>query len=281
MSENKAHYEEIPKHKELEGKVALITGGSSGIGRATAIRFTQCGAKVAILARSKDGLEETCNRAKNSEGKQVCLPIICDVTRENEQIEAFVRTIEAFGHIDIVVANAGSFKNAPIQDTSLELWQEMIDVVATGYFLTAREAFRHWLGQKIRGSLVFVTSKNAVAPSPGASAYAAAKAASQHLARTLAEEGGPKGIRTNIVLPDAVIRGTNILSSEQRKKTAARHDVDPDNLEEYFKKRNALKVEITPEDVAESILFLAGPRGQKLNGVAITVDGGMAVAYLR
>jgi len=281
MSADEVNYSQLDHRLELDGLVALVTGASSGIGRATTIRFAQVGARVAGLARSADGLNETCRLANRAAGRECCLPVICDVTSEDQLISAFARVIDAYGRIDIVVANAGSIQNASIQDTTLKLWQEMLDVLATAYFLTAREAFRHWLKAGIRGSLVFVTSKNAVVASPGAAAYSAAKAAAQHLGRSLAEEGGPRGIRTNIVLPDGVIRGTNILPPGEREKSAARHGVSPDRLEDYFKQRNALKVMVTPEDVAEAILFLAGPRSQKLNGVAITVDGGMVAAYLR
>jgi NAD(P)-dependent dehydrogenase (short-subunit alcohol dehydrogenase family) len=281
MTEVEVDYGQLDRQQELQGLAALVTGASSGIGRATSIRFAQAGAKVAALARSKEKLQEACKIANQTAGHTRAMPLICDVTREEQLVSAFEQAITSFGKIDIVVANAGSIQNAPIHKTSLKLWKDMIDVLATAYFLTAREAFRHWINAGVRGSLVFVTSKNAVAPSPGASAYSAAKAAAQHLARTLAEEGGPLGIRTNTVLPDGVIRGTNILPPGQREKSAARHGVTPDRLEEYYQQRNALKVMITPEDVAETILYLASPRSQKLNGTALTVDGGMAVAYLR
>lgn len=281
MTNDEIDYATIDTRQELAGLTALVTGASSGIGRATAVRFAQVGARIAVLARNGTALAETCREAEQAAGRECCLPRVCDVTREDQLVAAFGSAIEAFGRLDIVVANAGSMQNALVQDASLKLWQDMFDVLATAYFLTAREAFRHWVEKGVRGSLVFVTSKNALAPSPGASAYASAKAAAQHLARTLAEEGGPHGIRTNTVLPDGVIKGTNILPPGQREKSAARHGVPPERLEEYYKNRNALKVMITPEDVAETILFLAGPRGQKLNGAALTVDGGMAVAYLR
>lgn len=266
---------------ELEGKVALITGASSGIGRATAIRLAQEGARVAVLARSADRLNETILLINDQVGSGFAIPILCDVTLEEAIIDAFAQTIDTFGSLDIVVNNAGSMQNAPIENASLKLWQDMYDILATAYFLVARQAFRYWKANKRPGSLVFVTSKNAVAPSPGASAYASAKAASQHLARCLAEEGGPAGIRVNMVMPDAVIRGTNILPPEQRAKSAARHGIAPDQLEEYFRQRCALKVIITPEDIAETILFLAGPRSAHITGAAITVDGGMSIAYLR
>jgi len=265
----------------LAGKVALITGASFGIGRATAIRMVEEGARVALLARTKERLNETVTLCNQAAGPGYALGIVCDVTREQAVIDSFHTAIENYGDLDIVVNNAGSMQNAPIEDCSLNLWQEMMDVLVTGYFLVAREAFRFWKKQSRGGSLVFVTSKNAVAPSPGASAYASAKAASQHLARCLAEEGGPSGIRVNCVMPDGIMRDTNILSPEQKAKSAARHGITVDQMDEYYRLRNALKVSIYPEDVAETILYLAGPRCAKITGAALTVDGGMAIAYMR
>lgn len=270
-----------PATDELVGDVVLLTGASSGIGRATTIRLAQAGASVAGLARTEEDLEETRSMVQDQTGEDRMLPIPCDVTVEEQVVEAYEQTLAAWGEIHIVIANAGSMRVAPIHETSLSLWQDMYSVLATGAFLTAREAFRHWLSQEIPGRLVFTSSKNAVAASPGASAYASAKAAVQHLARCLADEGGPHGIRTNTVLPDAVIRGTNILSQEELKKSAERHDVPFEEIYEYYRKRNAMNVSITPEDVAEAILFLCSPRSRKINGAALTVDGGMTISYLR
>ena len=269
------------KSGEVEGKVALVTGASFGIGRSTAFLLAQEGAYVAALARNQDRLNETISLIEKEVGPNRAIGITCDVTQEQAVIDAFQKTIQQFGDLDIVVSNAGSMQNAPVENASLKLWQDMYDVLATAYFLVSREAFRYWKKQKHGGSIIFVTSKNAVAPSPGVSAYASAKAASHHLARCLAEEGGPFGIRVNCVMPDGVIRGTNILPPEQRAKSAARHNIPVDQLEEYYRQRNALKVIVTPEDVAEAILFLAGPHSSKTTGASITVDGGMAVAYMR
>ncbi|OGO33427.1 MAG: hypothetical protein A2Z16_00945 [Chloroflexi bacterium RBG_16_54_18] len=266
---------------ELAGKVALITGASFGIGRATAIRMVQEGARVALLARSKERLDETVRLCDLAASQGCALGIECDVTSEPAVIDAFHTAIQHFGDLDIVVNNAGSMQNAPIEDCSLQLWQDMMDVLVTAYFLVAREAFRFWKKQSRGGSLVFVTSKNAVAPSPGASAYSSAKAASQHLARCLAEEGGPSGIRVNCVMPDGVMRDTNILPPEQKAKSAARHGITVEQMDEYYRQRNSLKVSIYPEDVAETILYLAGPRSAKITGAALPVDGGMAIAYMR
>lgn len=280
MNVNNSQHES-EKTRELTGKVALITGASFGIGRATAIRMAREGACVALLARSPDRLAETAQLAEQVGGAGCSLSIVCDVTHEDEVIRAFNAATHHFGNLDIVINNAGSMQNAPIEDCPLQLWQDMMDVLATGYFLVAREAFRYWKKNARDGSMVFVTSKNAIAPSPGASAYSAAKAASQHMARCLAEEGGPAGIRVNCVMPDGIMRDTTILSPEQKAKSAARHNITVDQMDEYYRQRNALKVSIYVEDVAEAILFLSGPRSSKITGAALTVDGGMAVAYLR
>lgn len=267
--------------KELLGRTAIVTGGSFGIGRATAIRLAQAGARVVIMARNLERLAETVELLKEVTVPENILSLQCDTSREDQVIAAFAQSVAKFEKIDIVVNNAGSIKNALIENCPLELWEEMYGVLARGYFLMAREAFRHWKGLQIDGSLIFVASKNGVTASPGASAYSSAKAAELHLARCLAEEGGPFGIRVNSVMPDGVIHGTNILPPEEREKSAARHGIRPEDLEEYYRNRNALKRSITVEDVAEAILFFSSDRSYKITGATLPVDGGLVSAYMR
>lgn len=267
--------------KELIGRTAVVTGGSFGIGRATAIRLAQAGAKVAIMARNRERLDESERLIKEVTAPENVISLTCDTSQEDQVVGAFSKVVETYGQVDIVVSNAGSLKNTMIEECPLELWEEMYAVLARGYFLVAREAFRHWKGRKLNGSLVFVVSKNAVTASPGASAYSSAKAAELHLARCLAEEGGSFGIRVNSVLPDGVIRGTNILPPGEREKSAARHGVNPEELEDYYRTRNALKRSVTVEDVAEAILFFSSDRSAKITGAVLNVDGGVVSAYMR
>ena len=156
------------------------------------------------------------------------------------------------------------------------------NVLVTGYFLVAREGFRLLQAQGRGGNLVFIASKNALVAGKNAAAYSTAKAAEAHLARCLAEEGGQFGIRVNTVNPDAVLAGSRIWDGAWRQERAATYGVAPDQLEEVYRKRTTLGVNILPEDIAEAVAFLASPtRSLKSTGNILNVDGGVAAAYPR
>jgi NAD(P)-dependent dehydrogenase (short-subunit alcohol dehydrogenase family) len=208
--------------------------------------------------------------------------VAMDVTDEGSVAAGFKDTVLAYGGIDIVVSNAGVASSAPIEDTSLELWERDHNVLARGYFLVAREAFRAMKRQGCGGSIVFVSSKNALVAGKNASAYSSAKAAELHLARCLAEEGGDEGIRVNTVNPDAVLQGSRIWEGPWREQRARSYGIDPDELEEHYRRRTTLKVNVLPEDVAEAVLhFASEARSAKSTGNVLNVDGGVAAAYPR
>ena len=174
-----------------------------------------------------------------------------DVTDEAGRPSALSRAaVDAFGGVDIVVSNAGVASSAPIEETSLAEWERNQAVLATGYFLVAREASRVLHEQERGGGIIFVASKNALVAGRNAAAYSAAKAAELHLARCLAEEGGRHGIRVNTVNPDAVMQGSRIWDSSWREERAAAYGITPDELEEYYRERTTLGVNVLPEDVA-------------------------------
>jgi rhamnulose-1-phosphate aldolase/alcohol dehydrogenase len=270
-----------PPDRDFAGKVVLITGGASGIGRAAAYRLAQDGAHVVIADINAENGTEVASDLEKRYGTGRALFAQCDVTNEEAVQNALRATILMYGGLDVLVNNAGIAGGAPIEETSLADFQKQIDILVKGYFLFAREAFRVLKAQGIGGALVFVGSKNSVAAGKGASAYSAAKAAEVHMARCLAEEGGEYGIRVNSVLPDAVIRGSSIWDTQWKEARAQQYGISVEDLNDFYRKRNTLKVEILPDDLAEAIAFLAGPRSAKTTGAMLTVDGGVAAAYVR
>jgi len=266
---------------EFEDKTVLITGGSSGIGLAAAHKFAQRGARVAILARGGERLRDAAQSIAEHTVPENVLSITCDVADEDQVIDAFSTTIKEFGRLDILVNSAGSGRSAPIENTSLELWNEMIAVHATGYFLAAREAVRIFKRQDGGGVMVFVVSDNAVRPSRNFIAYNVGKAGELHMARSIADECGKDGIRVNSILPGAVFGGSDFWTPELRAERAGIYGFDPDQLAEEYKKNAALNVVIDPEEVADVILFLASDKASKITGAAISIDGGGKGGYVR
>jgi rhamnulose-1-phosphate aldolase/alcohol dehydrogenase len=276
-----AKLQRMPKPKPLVGKIALVTGAAGAIGAAVAVRLLADGACVFLTDISTEALEERRADLAARFGKDHVRAGVCDVTNEDQVAGAFEGAAREFGGLDIVVANAGLASSAPIEETSVALWRKNYDVLAEGYFLTSRAAFPLMKAQG-GGSIVFIGSKNALAATPNASAYASAKAASLHLARCLALEGAEHGIRVNVVNPDAVIRGSRIWDGDWRKERAGAYGIDPgDELEEFYRKRSMLKRSVLPDDIAEAVWFFAGEASAKSTGNIINVDAGNAQAFTR
>lgn len=270
-----------PAPRELEGRVALVTGAASGIGRAVAELFAARGAHVAIADIAGDRAEEVAASLVERHGRGRALPLAMDVADEAAVQRTFEEVVLAWGGIDVVVSNAGLALAANLVDTSVESWDRNFDVLGRGYFLVAREAVRLLQRQGCGGSLIFVASKNALVAGKGAAAYSVAKAAELHLARCVAEEVGADSIRLNVVNPDAVIRGSRIWSSAWKEERARNYGIEPDQLEEHYRERTTLKVNVFPEDVAEAVLWFASDRSSKSTGNILNVDGGVAAAYPR
>ena len=276
-----AKLQRMPKPKTLAGKVALITGGAGGIGKATAERFLREGACVVLADIDASGLEAANTDFSAQFGADQVRSVLIDVTSEEQVARGFAEAVTEFGGLDILVSNAGLASAAPISETTLSLWDRNMDILAKGYFLVSREAFRIFETQKIGGNIVFVASKNGLAASVNASAYCTAKAAEIHLARCLALEGADKGIRVNTVNPDAVLRGSKIWSGEWKEQRAAAYNMSADELEEHYRARSMLKLSVYPEDIAEGIYFFASPASAKSTGNILNVDAGNAQAFTR
>jgi rhamnulose-1-phosphate aldolase/alcohol dehydrogenase len=279
-----AKLQRMPAPRPMVGRIALVTGGAGGIGAATAARLLQDGACVMLADRDGAALEEVRAGFAKQFGKDVVRAATCDVTDEAQVAAAFADCAREFGGLDILVANAGIASSAGIEDTTTALWDKNYDVLAKGYFLTARAAWPLLKAMKSQGgtSVVFIGSKNAVAAAAGASAYASAKAAANHLARCLALEGAPEGIRVNVVNPDAVIKGSKIWDGDWRQERAGTHGIDAgQELEEHYRQRSMLKRDVLPEDIAEAACWLASELSSKSTGNMINVDAGNAQAFTR
>jgi rhamnulose-1-phosphate aldolase/alcohol dehydrogenase len=276
-----AKLQRMPRPRALVGKVALVTGAAGGIGAATAERLLADGACVVLTDRDAGTLEATTDGLRARFGKDVVRAVPCDVTDEAQVAAAFEAAAREYGGLDILVANAGLASSAPIEETTVALWRRNYDVLAEGYFLTSRAAFPLMKRQK-GGAIVFIGSKNALAATPNASAYASAKAAALHLARCLALEGAGSGIRVNTVNPDAVIRGSRIWDGDWRKERAGAYGIDPGaELEEFYRNRSMLKQNVLPRDIAEAVYFLVSDASAKSTGNIINVDAGNAQAFTR
>jgi rhamnulose-1-phosphate aldolase/alcohol dehydrogenase len=276
-----AKLQRMPKPKPLAGRVSLITGGAGGIGLATARRLMDEGACVVLCDIDRDALAQAEGELKKKYGNDVVASSWVDVTSEDAVAAAFRDSAWKFGGVDICISNAGIASAAPVEDTTLALWQKNMDILSTGYFLISRQAFQMLKAQGIGGSIVFIGSKNALAASPGAAAYCTAKAAELHLARCLALEGAPYGIRVNVVNPDAVLRGSRIWQGEWAQQRAAQYKKSVDELESVYRERSLLKRSVYPEDVAEAVAFFASERSAKSTGNIVNVDAGNAGAFTR
>ena len=271
----------LPPPKELAGRVALVTGGASGIGRAVAQRLAAAGAHVVVADRNQPGAQEVAAGLVQTYGERRGLAVGMDVTDEAAVLRAFEETVLAYGGVDVIVSNAGISTSHPIEETTLDEWNLNQSILSTGYFLVAREAFKVLRRQDRGGSIVFVASKNGLVGGRNAAAYSSAKALEIHLARCLAEEGGGAGIRLNTVNPDAVLQGSGIWNSAWREERARTYGIPPEQLEEHYRARTTLKVNVFPEDIAEAVLFFASPRSAKSTGNILNVDGGVVASYTR
>lgn len=276
-----AKLQRMPKPKSLAGQIAFITGGAGGIGKATAIRLLREGACVVLADIDEPALAKANDELGKAFGKDFVRPVQLDVTDEAAVASAYATAAVEYGGVDILVSNAGISSSAPIEDTELSMWNRNMDILAKGYFLVSREAFRTFKRQNIGGNVVFIASKNGLAASPNAAAYCTAKAAEIHLARCLALEGAEHQIRVNTVNPDAVLRGSKIWTGEWREQRAAAYAMKPDELEEHYRKRSMLKRSVFPEDVAEAVYFLASDMSAKSTGNIINVDAGNAQSFTR
>ncbi|GIH67413.1 bifunctional aldolase/short-chain dehydrogenase [Microbispora siamensis] len=273
----------LPAPKPLATRIALVTGGGSGIGAATARRLAAEGACVVVADRDLAAAEKVAAEigAHAHRPADVAVAVQADVTDEAQVIEAVRQTVLAFGGVDLVVNNAGLSLSRSLLETTADDWDRQHDVMARGSFLVSRETARIMIEQGMGGDIVYIASKNAVFAGPNNVAYGAAKADQAHQVRLLAAELGEHGIRVNGINPDGVVRGSGIFASGWGADRAAVYGVPKDKLGEFYAQRTLLKREVLPEHVAAAVFALTGGDLSLTTGLNIPVDAGIAAAFLR
>jgi rhamnulose-1-phosphate aldolase/alcohol dehydrogenase len=268
----------MPKPKALAGRIAFVTGGGSGIGRATALRLAAEGACVVVADRDASSASAV---AVEIGGTDAAVAVPVDVTDEAAITAAIQASSLAFGGVDLIVNNAGLSISKPLLNTSTADWDVQHDVMARGSFLVSREAARAMVAQGMGGDIVYIASKNAVFAGPNNVAYGAAKADQAHQVRLLAAELGEHGIRVNGINPDGVVRGSGIFASGWGAQRAAVYGVPEAELGSFYAQRTLLKKEVLPEHVAAAVFALTGGELSQTTGLHIPVDAGVAAAFLR
>jgi rhamnulose-1-phosphate aldolase/alcohol dehydrogenase len=267
-----------PRPKPLATRVALVTGGGSGIGRATAQRLAAEGACVVVADRDGQAAEAVAGDIGSAD---VAIAAATDVTDEASIAQAFAAAALAFGGVDLVVNNAGLSISKPLAETTTADWDLQHDVMAKGSFLVSRAAARIMRAQRMGGDIVYICSKNAVFAGPSNVAYGAAKADQAHQVRLLAAELGEYGIRVNGINPDGVVRGSGIFAGGWGAQRAAVYGIPESELGAFYAKRTLLGREVLPEHVAAAVFVLTAGELSLTTGLHIPVDAGVAAAFLR
>jgi rhamnulose-1-phosphate aldolase/alcohol dehydrogenase len=271
----------LPREKQLSRRIVLVTGAAGALGRAIAAKLVDEGASVILTDVNQAKLRALSDELNTQTGESNTVPILMDVTSEASVARAFEQAVLVYGGLDILVSNAGIARSAPLDELSLEDWSDSLAVNATGHFLVCRAAMRIFKRQGLGGNIVVVATKNILAPGRHFGAYSASKAAQAQLARVLAIEGAEVGVRVNMVNPDGIIEGSGIWSSLVKRQRAKSYGVPITGLAAHLVERTLLKVKVSSQDVAETVLFLASDRSAKTTGAMIPVDGGVKEAFPR
>jgi NAD(P)-dependent dehydrogenase (short-subunit alcohol dehydrogenase family) len=277
LSSEEATGEMTSSYTNLAGQVALITGGAGAIGRAIGTGLLSAGARVALVDTAEQRLQKIAAELGTEAGPTQVLALVADVTNSQQVRQAFDRTLERFGRLDILVNNAATTQIKAVDalaDADIDL---IVDTNLKGYIKCAREAARIMKGNGIQGSMLFVSSKNGLLGAANKSLYCATKGGELALARALALELGEFGIRVNSICPDAVLEGSALWEDDSyRLGTAERYHISESEIPEYYRQRCALKTNIEPVDVANAALFLLSGTAAKITGAILSVDGGVA-----
>jgi NAD(P)-dependent dehydrogenase (short-subunit alcohol dehydrogenase family) len=255
--------------KELTNKVLLITGATSGIGKATALRFAQAGANIAAVGRDQAALMELQNQVEGSGAKLLAVP--ADLSREGETEGVVAKTVERFGGIDVLVNSAGHISSGTIENTSLSAWDAMLEINLRAPFVLMQKALPSII--KRRGNIVNVSSVTGLRAFPGVLAYCVSKAGLDQLTRCAALELAAQGVRVNAVNPGVVVTEIH--------KRGGMTEEQYDAFLNHSKTTHPLGRVGQPQEVAELIFFLASDRASWITGATYSIDGGRAQTCAR
>ncbi|WP_214402321.1 bifunctional aldolase/short-chain dehydrogenase [Pseudonocardia lacus] len=277
-----AKLKRMPAPRPLAGRIALVTGAASGIGKATAARLAAEGACVVVADLDAD---RAAAAAAEIGGTDVAVGVGADVSDEDAVRAAVDAAALAFGGVDLVVNNAGLSISKPLLETTLADWDLQHDVMAKGSFLVSRAAAAAMIEQGIDNDIpcdiVYISSKNSLFAGPDNIAYGATKADQAHQVRLLAAELGRHGIRVNGINPDGVVRGSGIFAGGWGAKRAEVYGVPEDELGAFYAKRTLLGREVLPEHVAAAVFAITAGELSRTTGLHVPVDSGVAAAFLR
>ncbi|MDO1448540.1 SDR family oxidoreductase [Rhodocytophaga aerolata] len=257
--------------QKLKGQSALVTGASSGIGKAIAIELGRAGAQVIVnYHSSEDGAKDTVKEIEAAGGKAIAIK--ADVSKEDQVQRMFKQMFEAFGTIDILINNSGLQKDAPFLEMSLDDWQKVIDINLTGQFLCAREAAREFVRRGVvkersvaAGKIICISSVHEVIPWAGHVNYAASKGGIMLFMKSIAQELAPLKIRVNSIAPGAIKTPINNEAWETKEAEKKLLELIP-----YGRVGETL-------DVAKAAVWLASDESDYIHGVSLLIDGGMAL----
>jgi len=273
-----AKLQRLPKPKSHAGRIALVTGAASGIGKAIATRLAAEGACVVIADLDREKAQAA---AAELGGTDVAIGVAANVTSESDIQAGIQEALLHFGGLDLIVNNAGLSISKPLLETTEADWDLQHDVMAKGSFLVSKAAAKVLIEQGLGGDIVYISSKNSVFAGPNNIAYSATKADQAHQVRLLAAELGDYGVKVNGINPDGVVRGSGIFAGGWGAKRAAVYGVPEEELGKYYAQRTLLKREVLPENVANAVAVLTSADLDHTTGLHIPVDAGVAAAFLR
>jgi rhamnose utilization protein RhaD (predicted bifunctional aldolase and dehydrogenase)/NAD(P)-dependent dehydrogenase (short-subunit alcohol dehydrogenase family) len=279
-----------PPPKELSGRVVLVVGGASGIGREVVLMAAQRGAHVVVADRELEAAQTVAAEAQGVAGREAAIAVRIDIRDRAAIRSALDATISAFGGLDILVNTAALFPSSADGVISDAQWASTLEINVTANYLLCDETAKILTAQTLETSIVLTSSANAVVAKQGSEAYDVSKAALSHLIRELAVSLAPK-VRVNGISPATVVKGSTMFPRDRVKVSLTKYKIAFDEsssdedlrtkLAEFYAQRTLTHQPIDPRDCAAAILFLAGPQAQCTTGHIIPVDGGLTEAYLR